>query len=48
MSRIFKNPILYHLFEGRKLHAKENITNRNLISVQPQTRGEKKKISYDL
>jgi hypothetical protein len=44
MSRVFQNPILYQLFEGRKLHVNEYIANRNSISVEPQTRGEKKLI----
>jgi len=42
MSRVFQNPILYKLFEDRKLHANEYIENRNLISVETQILDKKK------
>jgi hypothetical protein len=42
MSTVFQNPILYQPFEDRKLYANEYIANRNLISVETQTRDEKK------
>jgi hypothetical protein len=41
MSRLLQNPILYQLFEGPKLHVNEVTGNRNLISVEPQTRDKK-------
>jgi hypothetical protein len=47
MSSVFQYLILYQLFEGVKLHVNDYIANRNLISVEPQTRGDKE-FNYDL